>query len=652
MKTQHVIALTVALLMIVSLAHGQETESTGAFERPVPDVMSNLFVQTDTCNVYVLRDGEAAILIGLGDGSVLDQLHELGVERVEWVLFTEHHREQNQGMPHVDRGTTRVAAPEAERALFEQPGEFREWDPKLGDKYTVHGSSYVRPPSRPIPVDRTLEDGGTFRWRDYRVRCLNTPGHSPGGMTYIIEHEGRRLAFTGGLMHDGARMTTWFDTEWDYGFGKGIDTLIKSVKKLRGKSIDVALPSQGPVIRNTAEQLGRYVKKLGRFRKDYLRGYPVRELPERRRDPISTPTEIDRVNQVSEHLYKLTHKMTGKNFAIIISDSGHGLIVDSGLFSEELLHNVISGLKKHRGLKQIDAMWISHYHGDHFLHGRVLREEYGAEVWTLDRIVDKVENPRRYDYPALISAYGTGLDGLKVDKTFSDGDTVNWQGYELKVDWMPGQTEFGCSLRGELDGQQVIFTGDNIFGDPADETQDGHECVVARNSAIIEEGYLYAARYLKQHNPDLLMGGHSFVMPDPGDFIDRYHAWSKRMIQKYRNLLPDRDYEYFFDPYWVSAYPYRVDLSESGERDVRITVRNFRRVPQHHRIELALPKGVHAEPAVIEGLIKPESRRTYTVHLSVNRDNVSRGVQIVPFDITLDGKRYGQLFDFLIRTSE
>ncbi len=42
---------------------------------------------------------------------------------------------------------------------------------------------------------------------------------------------------------------------------------------------------------------------------------------------------------------------------------------------------------------------------------------------------------------------------------------------------------------------------------------------LARNPAIIEEGYLYAARYLKQLEPDLLMGSPSFVMSNPGDFI-------------------------------------------------------------------------------------------------------------------------------------
>ncbi|MEQ1850829.1 MAG: sulfatase-like hydrolase/transferase, partial [Chthoniobacteraceae bacterium] len=34
----------------------------------------------------------------------------------------------------------------------------------------------------------------------------------------------------------------------------------------------------------------------------------------------------------------------------------------------------------------------------------------------------------------------------------------------------------------------------------------GHECVNARNSAITEEGYLVAARYLRQLKPDILMG--------------------------------------------------------------------------------------------------------------------------------------------------
>ena len=53
------------------------------FHQPDPTRHPDLFTWTDTCNVHVLRDGDAALLIDLGDGSVLDHLGEIGVKRVE-----------------------------------------------------------------------------------------------------------------------------------------------------------------------------------------------------------------------------------------------------------------------------------------------------------------------------------------------------------------------------------------------------------------------------------------------------------------------------------------------------------------------------------------------------------------------------------------
>jgi len=44
------------------------------------------------------------------------------------------------------------------------------------------------------------------------ISCLATPGNSPAGMTYLLDLAGRRLAFSGDVMLDGARMHTWFDT--------------------------------------------------------------------------------------------------------------------------------------------------------------------------------------------------------------------------------------------------------------------------------------------------------------------------------------------------------------------------------------------------------------------------------------------------------
>ena len=72
-------------------------------------------------------------------------------------------------------------------------------------------------------------------------------------------------------------------------------------------------------------------------------------------DPIVKPTAIPQIVQVTPHLYKFSDKLAGKNFAIIISDSGRGLLLDCGLFPELLLHELINEMQKHLGLKQIDA---------------------------------------------------------------------------------------------------------------------------------------------------------------------------------------------------------------------------------------------------------------------------------------------------------
>ncbi|WP_395735416.1 MBL fold metallo-hydrolase [Prosthecobacter sp.] len=617
------------------------------FQQPAPDV----FVWQDTCNVYVLKQNDSALLINLGDGSVLEHLSEIGVKRVEWVLFTDHHRELCQGVLKLDRIATLTAASGDERAFFETPNEFRKWNPRLGDKFTVHGASYIRPPAQPVRIDRVLTDGDTLTWNGLSLACISTPGHSPGGMSFVLRRNDRTLIFSGGVMHDGAKMTNWFDTEWDYGFAKGLDALTATVDKLIELKPDTAFSTQGPVIANATAQLQVYKERLARFRPDYVRGYPVESFGKRPQHPAVKTTQAHYIVQVSPHLYMFGPEMAGKNFAIIIADSGHALLLDCGLFPKLVLERIISDMKEFLGLKQIDACWISHSHGDHFTLFPALKD-HGVKFWTMDSIADKCENPRYYDYPAMIGAYNAGFEQAKIDRILKAGDVIDWEGYKLHIDWMPGQTEFGNALWLELDGKKIVFTGDNLFGDPADPAQNGHECVNARNSAIIDEGYLVAAKYLQKLQPDIIMGAHGVLMTEPKAFIERYHDWALRIIREYKELLPDADYEYLYDPYWVSAYPYRVDFQQQSTQEVSITVRNFRDSGQKHRVELRLPPGVHAEPAVLEGSVPPKSRQSFKVKLSADAAQVPAGVQVVPMDITLDGRHYGQLFDFILQARE
>ncbi len=125
------------------------------------------------------------------------------------------------------------------------------------------------------------------------------------------------------------------------------------------------------------------------------------------------------------------------------------------------------------------------------------------------------------------------------------------------------------------------------------------------------------------------MGSHSFVMDRPQAFVKRYLEWAQQMVTQYQDLLPDRVYQYRYDPYWVSAYPYRVDLESGKAGKVEVTIRNFRDQVQQHRIHLVTPPGIEAEPAWLCGSVPAHDRATYQVTLTPMQQ-VKQGISLVP----------------------
>jgi len=621
-----------------------------AFEKVLPD----LFRWTDTCSVYVLRDGNDALLIDLGDGSVLDYLGRLGVKRVEWVLFTHHHREQCQGASRLAGSSTRIAVPEAERAFFERPAEFRKMRPTLGDPFSVYGASFVRPPIEPVRVDRTFQKMDQFSWRGHEFWCVDTRGNSPGGMSYLLRRgrEGQDwLAFSGDVMLDGARMHTWFDTEWDYGFAKGIYALHNSAALLESFRPTLLLPSHGPTIRNPAAQLREYQGKLRELERHYLRGYEVSTFAGADQDRVSRPTAVPHVWQITPHLFKFKGPEFWPNFTLLLADSGRALVVDCGLLDKAFLDRALEGMRERLGLKQIDAAIVTHFHGDHCQEAPHLRERWGAQLWTLDRVVQKVRFPERFDLAAPINTYGKGIVSIPFDRVLRDGETFQWEGYSLTADWMPGQTEFALCLHGTIDGRRVAFTGDNLFGSASDPAQTGHEAVVARNSGILEEGYLYAAGYLHSLEPDLIVGGHSWVIDRPRELIDRYRKGAQALRRAYQALSSDPDYRYTFDPYWVRAEPYRVTLRVGEPAELVLHVRNFREREQKHAVAVHTPEGIHATPPVMEIRVPPETTLRLPFRLAVS-PGVKEGLHLVAFDVTLGGQRLGEWFDLVLNVEK
>jgi glyoxylase-like metal-dependent hydrolase (beta-lactamase superfamily II) len=647
MKQTWLAARGFALLLAAAwlCGHGEAAEPP-RFESLAADGSLEVFLWKDVVNVYVLRIGDAALLVDLGDGSVLDHLGELGVRRLEWVLLTHHHREQCQGHRKLATWKPQVAAPEKERALVERPADFRKMRPSLGDPFTVHGASYVRPPVEPLAVQRGFKPMDTFTWQGREFWCLETAGNSPGSMSYLLKTPQGWLAFSGDAMLSGARMHNWFDTEWDYGFAKGLYALVESVSLLESFEPALLLPSHGPIVRQPTGELHAYQQKLRRLARLYVRGYAIFTFAGADQDKVSRPSAVPHLWQTTPHLFKFKGPNHSPNAGFLLADSGRALMIDCGV-DKATLDTTIEEMQRRLGLKGVDAVLVTHMHGDHVLGAPYLRERWGAKLWTLDRVAPPVEQPERFDYAAQPWSYGRDVGPIKFDRLFKAGEKFAWEGYELTVDWMPGQTEFGCAIQGIIDGRRVAFTGDNLFADPDDPQQDGHEAVCARNSAILEEGYIYGSEYLRRLQPDLLMGGHSFVMNRPRELIERYHRWSLAIRDAYKELSAEEDYRYMFDPYWVRADPYRVSLARDGSASVAVHVRNFLPRPQRYRIVLQTPEGVTAEPAILEGTTPPEATVQTTLRLKAASET-KPGVRIVALDATLDEKRYGPWFDLVV----
>ena len=610
-------------------------------------VAKDIYLFPDICNVYVIKSGELGLLIDLGTGDVLDHLKEIGINKIEWVLFTHHHREQTQGYPRLKNTGAKVAVPEVEKALFETPLNFRKMAPALSDAFTVHGASYVRPGITPIKADKTFAKMDDFTWQGIELWCVETAGNSPGSLSYITKKEGEWIAFTGDLMLQGSKLHTWFDTEWDYGFSKGIYALYNSLGQLEGYPLKKMLPSHGPIIENPLPQLQALRNTLREFNKLYLRGWEVSTFAGADQDRVSQPTTVPHVWQVTKHLFKFRGPEFWPNFHMILADNGHALIVDCGLFKKEFLDKSIALMKERLGLKQIDVVLATHMHGDHCLEAPHLRDMHGAKIWTMNRVVAPVSRPLHFDYCAQVNTYGKGIDSIAFDKVFQEGDTFTWEGFKLTVDWMPGQTEFALCLHGIIDGKKVAFTGDNIFGSSSDPSQNGHEAVVARNSCILEEGYIYAAKYLKKLQPDLLLGGHSWAMAEPTKLIDRYLEDAIKLKEYFEKLSFEKDYRWMYDPYWVHMEPYRVVLGKNNAAEARLVMRNFDSAPISMKVEIVLPEGFKAEPAIISTMVAGESTTSIPIQISCTKETL-KGLHLAALDITRKGKRAGQLFDFIL----
>ena len=136
-------------------------------------------------------------------------------------------------------------------------------------------------------------------------------------------------------------------------------------------------------------------------------------------------------------------------------------------------------------------------------------------------------------------------------------------------------------------------------------------------------------------------------MDHPAAFIERYRQWSYEMRDAFQALSPDPDYRYWFDPFWVRAEPYRVVLRPGQAETVKLHVRNFRPGKQIAPDRDPHTAGPGRRAGGLGRRLPGESRRSFPVRVRAAPE-AHPGTRIVALDVTLDGRRYGEWFDFVV----
>jgi glyoxylase-like metal-dependent hydrolase (beta-lactamase superfamily II) len=583
----------------------------------------------DTCNVYVLRSGRDAVLVDFGSGAVLDHLDELDVDGVTDVLVTHHHRDQVQGLARAVEAGARVWVPPVERDLIE--GIDRRWETRqIDNDYDLRQDRFSLLVG--VPVTGVVAEYRTTRYGDHDVYTLPTPGHTAGSVTYLVEIDGRRLAFSGDLAHGDGRVWSLAATQWSYSGVEGLAATNFSCGVLARHEPHVLLPSHGDPVEKPANALERIregVEELARLRLD---------PPWRFDHMFRQPWEA-----ITPHL--LRNRSSFANSYALMSESGGAILIDFGYdVSTGLVPSTdrtarrpllwsLDVLKRDHGVERIEAVIATHFHDDHVAGLNLLREVEGTEVWAPANVAPILEEPSRHDLPCL------WFEPIHVDRVLELDARVAWQEYELTAYALPGHTLYAAAIGFEVDGKRVLATGDQ-------QTTGAERGILNyqyRNRFRIDD-FVDSAELYRRLRPDLIVSGHWPVQKVDEGYLDQLYADAVRLAELHRELLP-QEVDFGAEGVGARIEPYRSAAAPGRTVELEVAVRNPFDRPAVASVRLVVPPGWHA-PAPEEAALEPTGDAVLRFAVVTGGEPVRRAR--VAADVTVDGTPFGQLAEALV----
>lgn len=605
-------------------------------------ITDHLYWFSDTCNVYIIKDGNRGIIIDAGSGKVLNYLNQIGILQIDWILHTHFHRDQCWGDYQLIEKGAKIAVPEYENYLF---GEAKKsWDHRrIYDNYNDRNTFFSV--GEDIPVEVLLEDYETFSWHNYQFEILPAKGHTLGSIALITKIDGKRVAFTGDLIYGGGQLYQLHAMEYNYGDTIGLLFTNQSIKNLARKKPQMCLPSHGPIIEKP--------------------DYCIQRLKDRIRRLVRLIAS-DKEECLNEHLYPISNHLvwggviTASNFYVIKSNSGRALFIDYGQSPAEHMRVRIDREDQERvrfvahhleelfiqyEITEIDAVIPTHVHDDHVCGIPYLQKYYGVECWTIKEMAPVLEDPARwsstpccYDKP------------IRVDRRFLDKEEFKWEEYKFNIYHAPGQAEFHSTIVAVIDDMKVAFTGDNIFKGPV-ATWGSNTQIQPKQTQVFRNSFQLSMHkkcedVMREIMPDRICPGHG----EPFNFDElqaqKYFDYINQKEALFRELSPEPA-EQYVDLFWARLLPYQSAVEPGKEQKFTLLLRNNFAERKEFKAQLLLPKGWQAIHG--SGEVKLSSRSCGEIMMTAkvfsNIDKTHR--QLITAEIFINGISQGPVAEAL-----
>jgi len=191
------------------------------------------------CSVYLIDGGEELALVdsgaGLSPGTIAKNIvtDGLPLDRVRYLFLTHGHADHAGGAAYLREKLNLQVMASHEIADAIRSGN----DRALGVEAARKAGGY--PPDyrfRPCIVDRELRGGDKIEVGKCRLSVIETPGHSRGCISFLMEVDERTYLFCGDTIFFGGKLA--LQNILDCDLQKSLDT----IRRLGELSVDVFLP--------------------------------------------------------------------------------------------------------------------------------------------------------------------------------------------------------------------------------------------------------------------------------------------------------------------------------------------------------------------------------------------------------------------------